>query len=236
MSSLQQFLEKIDEDTVSKFDSIADALMNNYRIEKGSKKYEIVEIEFYLYSKWCKDYITYPRNTEAGRWFFHSSGVDLTFKSEKVTKVEENGKITYEISNDSCLGGILIRGIYDIDKDKYIFGPQKCVDELWDELDAFGENNSMDDYPVLVKHATNGRKLLKCKRCINIDKRIEKITKWAQRLGQTLNEEEAREYDDKLFENEGSYLFRYFNLKPEEDPCKYTKIPSQARPVKTFSV
>lgn len=64
-------------DIQSKFHEIAEKLMYNYIIKKGEARYAIVEIEFYYYSPYHPDIITYPRNLSAGRWFFHQSGVDL---------------------------------------------------------------------------------------------------------------------------------------------------------------
>lgn len=67
------------EDFFAYFEEIARLLMNNFVIAKGNVKYEIVEIEFYLYTPQHPDIITYPRAISAGRWYFHPSGVDLTF-------------------------------------------------------------------------------------------------------------------------------------------------------------
>lgn len=47
----------------------------------------MTDIEFYLYTSSHKDIITYPRNSEAGQCFFHSSGVDISFESNVDTKV-----------------------------------------------------------------------------------------------------------------------------------------------------
>lgn len=109
------------------FSEVAKLLMNNYVISKRGINYEIIEIEFYFFSKKHQDIITYPRGLKAGEWFFHQSGVDLTFES-----------------NTEQFGGILIRGIKRmIPRDKgdsrplLILGPQKCVDELWDAFNAF---------------------------------------------------------------------------------------------------
>lgn len=119
----------------SRFKDIADILMNKCCISKNDKKYEIVEIEFYLFTPDHQDVITYPRKISAGQWFFHPSGVDLTFES-----------------NHEHFGGILIRGIKRlsprVEGDKcqlLIMGPQKCIDELWDNFDAF--NNDKVEYP-----------------------------------------------------------------------------------------
>lgn len=116
---------------VSYFDRIADLIMNHCVIRKDSAEYEIVEIEFYLFADSHKDLITYPRNVEAGRWFFHPSGVDITFSS-----------------NDGKFGGILLRGMRRVSDDKLILGPLKCVDELWDNFDAF--NPDVEEFPRLI--------------------------------------------------------------------------------------
>lgn len=113
------------------FEDIAKLIMNNCIIKKGNDKYEIVEIEFYIFTPEHQDVITYPREAAAGQWFFHQSGVDLTFES-----------------NDKHFGGILIRGIRNIDTGKLSLGPQKCVDLLWDKSDAFSIQNN--EYPIIV--------------------------------------------------------------------------------------
>lgn len=113
------------------FAKIAKILMNNYVIKKGENiSYEIVEIEFYLFDPGHPDVITYPRNCAAGQWFFHQSGVDLTFAS-----------------TTEQFGGILIRGLRKMSDNKLFLGPQKCVNELWDKFDAFKVDSN---YPVLV--------------------------------------------------------------------------------------
>ena len=72
----------------------AKKLMGGHRIVKGNLYYQIAEIEFYFYSPQHPDIITYPRNCMEGLWFFHSSGVDITTKS-----------------NNEEYGGVLIRSI-----------------------------------------------------------------------------------------------------------------------------
>lgn len=120
------------------FSEVAKLLMNNYVISKRGINYEIVEIEFYLFSHKHPDIITYPRNVKAGEWFFHESGVDLTFESKK-----------------DQFGGILIRGIKRMTprvegdpRPLLILGPLKCVDELWDTFNAFQLKDI--DFPLIV--------------------------------------------------------------------------------------
>ena len=63
------------------FKELADALFQNIQIRKGDKYYRFTNIEFYLYNDKHRDIITYPRISDGGEWFFHASGVDITFKS-----------------------------------------------------------------------------------------------------------------------------------------------------------
>lgn len=245
MDKLKEQLEIHDlnwNDAHSKFKKIAENLMCDYIIKKGEKKYAIVEIEFYLYSNNHRDYITYPREIEAGRWFFHSSGVDLTFQSKGISLKYQYGKKQYTLQKDTFFGGILIRGLYKLDSnenDKYILGPQKCVNLLWDNFDALVPSNN--EYPF-IEPASNNDKIAKsnlrwCKRCINIkdEKRLNKISDWIYRLGiNDITDKDKEAYKAKMFDNPDTQLYRFFNLQCGEDPCKFTKIPSTARPSKTF--
>ena len=118
----------------------AKMLMGRYCIKKKDAFYQIAEIEFYYYGPNHRDIITYPRTCSEKQWFFHQSGVDLTIKSN------QNGE-------PIKFGGILIRSIRKYDRGwnylKTICGPQKCVNELFDVLDAFDYNNNLT--PVLVE-------------------------------------------------------------------------------------
>ena len=106
----------------SNFKSIAKNLLNNFVIRKGDKLYRMVEIEFY-YNLTDTAHITYERMTEAGEWFNHDFGVDLTFKS-----------------NEKSYGGILIRSI-ECDG-KFCNGPLKTRALLF-QFDAFGGKNAV---------------------------------------------------------------------------------------------
>lgn len=219
------------------FESIARLLFEKYVIRKGDKKYAIVEIEFYLHSNEHPDYITYPRDVDAGQWLFHPSGVDLTFKSDLKNQTGPR------------FGGILIRGLYRLnsdenEKERYIFGPQKCVYELWDVLNALG--TSADEYPVIVRTVAGDNlqtcEPLSCKRCINIKEadRGSKIKGWTKRLSQYINvkgvyfkeisTEEILRYKEDMFDIADTMLYRYFNLRYVKDPYNFIKIPVAARP------
>lgn len=214
------------EDSQKLFAQIAEELMCNNIICKGDREYAIVEIEFYLYSPTHRDWITYPRNIDAGKWFFHQSGVDLTFGSQ----FEKRDKI---ITEDSVFGGILIRGIYDLKIGKYIFGPQKCVNELWQELDAFDHSK---DYPIIKTISSSCRivNLMCCKRSINIDKE-NKVKYWYKLFGSDIDViNYANDID--IYSDNNKYLYRYFNLRHGEDARKFSEISAKARPSSWYPV
>ncbi len=175
------------------FTDIAVSLMRDHIIQKENNRYAIVEIEFYLYTDDHKDIITYPRMTKAGQWFFHQSGVDLSFESSDI-KLDESGKEEYKLGSKPLFGGILIRAIKPLDsKDATpIWGPQKVVNELWDKFDAFGSGEKI--YPVIVEKSAQDEsaKLYRSKRWINIpaDKLQDRKAYWAKRIGASVSNEE----------------------------------------------
>lgn len=245
MNELETTLRNLDwENPQNSFTSIAQTLMGKYVVKKGNNRYAIIEIEFYLYSNAHQDYIVYPRNIEVGRWFFHQSGVDLTFESNNIhiTKNKEGKKIVTLGSNPQ-FGGILIRGLYKLnptkDEEPYLFGPQKCVNELWDKFNAL--TPSTDEYPIIVntipEDNLNISNLIRCKRCINIKNDIEvrtkKIKEWAKRLGIEISNDK---YQQEMFDNQETQLYRYFNLPNGENPCTLINIPASSRPKKILAV
>lgn len=238
---LKNALINIDWDSPEKcFTSIANLLLGECVIRNGNKRYAIVEIEFYLYSKNHRDYITYPRDIEAGRWFFHQSGVDLTFKSNDISiKKDTKGKEIITLGSHPQFGGILIRGIYKLspikEEERYIFGPQKCVNELWDDFNALV--SATDEYPIIVEATPKDNikisNLIRCKRCININEyRIKKIKEWSERIGVKLFDREIQDYKVEMFDNSDAQRYRFFNLQNEEDPYTFQKIPASSRPKK----
>ena len=131
-----------------KFKEFAESLMNNFQIKKGDNRYWMTEIEFYLFTDEHRDIITYPRRCEAGRWFFHASGVDITFKSSFPNETSETLKKKPFLAKGAVFGGILIREIVPVDDLKRkIFGPIKVCDELFDQFDAFGKP---EHFPEIV--------------------------------------------------------------------------------------
>lgn len=94
---------------------IAETLMNEYCIFNGQHLYRPIEIEFYIYDKEAHaDEHVYQRDAEAGRVFFHKSGMDICFASSM---------------KDGRFGGILIRAL-EREDGKCFGGPRICSYEV----------------------------------------------------------------------------------------------------------
>lgn len=149
------FLLEIDR---NHFKEIANELMNYYCITKNDSRdnseiiYRFAEIEFYLYDSNQPeiDVATYNRNCTCIEWFFHKSGVDITF----VTKCKNN-----ELEQ---FGGILIRSIEIYKRDVtqkrwkqigFIGGPQLSMFEI------FNHCSSMPDIITLPNTFNKSRKI-----------------------------------------------------------------------------
>lgn len=164
-----------------KFQHLASILLHDVAILKGNKKYRLTDIEFYFYCPTHQDIITYPRNSKAGEWFFHSSGVDLSFESNvPMSEKASTGKPMPCLTSDSAFGGILIRGIKHIDcftdnlEEKYkLNGPMKVCEELFDKFDAF---DNPDDFPRIILEKHNATSHIKSSHRVNL-KSASKTTK-----------------------------------------------------------
>ena len=69
---------------IDDFARIADDLMNRWILKCEGSQYRITEIEFYFQSDSHNDMYTHAHKLqkETGRWYFHGSGVDLSFGSD----------------------------------------------------------------------------------------------------------------------------------------------------------
>lgn len=151
------------------FDDIAKILLNKVAICKGEKIFYIKDIEFYLYENNHRDIVTYPRICKAGQWFFHPSGIDISFESSVDVKNNDYELFQPILRDDAFFGGVLIRAIYPADKVpsdacKYsLDGPHKVEWALFDCFDAFNETTN---FPHLIEcehkieHITKPRKNL----------------------------------------------------------------------------
>lgn len=106
--------DKIDDS----FARIANDLMNNWLLKIESKIYRITEIEFYYKSEFHNDAYTHGHEFQKvkEKWYFHGSGIDITFGTNETS------------------GGILIRAIYNIKDDNYIYGPLNCATEIFNAV------------------------------------------------------------------------------------------------------
>lgn len=136
------------------FYEIAKILLNKVAICKGEKIFYIKDIEFYLYENNHRDIVTYPRICKAGQWFFHPSGIDISFESSVDVKSNDYELFQPILRENAFFGGVLIRAIYPADKApadacKYnLDGPHKVEWALFDCFDAF---NEITDFPHLIE-------------------------------------------------------------------------------------
>ncbi|MDE6629895.1 MAG: hypothetical protein K2K11_00525 [Bacteroidales bacterium] len=190
---------------------IVSNLMSNYVIQKGSDLYEIIEAEFYYYSHSHPDITVYERKMDGGRYFFHQSGVDITFKSH----IEEiNGKID---SQKSAFGGILIRSLKRISRNnvcEFILGPLNCVNHLWDNFNAL-EQPSVSEYPCLKFQTIEGALIEAEKRFYPVKE--EQKEKKLNSLNSKFDEVVEKDLDCWL---NRKYRFVRSNIKPDEKALK----------------
>lgn len=114
----------IEKETKEEFEQIAKVLFDNYAIVNHQSTFRLIDIEFYWNSKNHPDKSTYERkyvDPKQGEWFFHYSGVDIALKNEKI----------------GGYGGILIRGIYDINEKRPYKGPMICRMKLFSGTSVF---------------------------------------------------------------------------------------------------
>lgn len=135
-NSLNEFLIDLklvclSEDIEKSFDTIAYSLTNFLVLRVNDKLYRITEIEIYYFNnKSHPDPYVHKddRQTTQAKWYFHSSGVDITFGEWD----EEKRKRIY--------AGILIRGVKDIEESRYIDGPLNVVSEIFDQFGHINNN------------------------------------------------------------------------------------------------
>lgn len=113
--------------TPEEFERIAQTLFDKYAIQTKDTIYRMIELEFYWNSPTHKDNATYKRlhvDPKQGDWFFHYSGVDIALRNDAI----------------GGYGGILIRGLYDINAKKIIRGPMVCAMKLFSGYNAFSKS------------------------------------------------------------------------------------------------
>lgn len=122
---------EIDEDQLeSSFKKIAHSLFKDFQIVANKNIYRFLEIEFYYHSERNPDPHTYKalKQKTKGHWYFHYSGIDITFGSE------------------NSYGGILIRSIGKVNSEKPvefepICGPLRVKNEILNNFDLVTDKN-----------------------------------------------------------------------------------------------
>jgi hypothetical protein len=102
----------------NQFEDIARNLFSEYELVAGNKIYELCELEFYYNSSDHDDPYIHGDEMQKtnSQWYFHGSGIDITLGC----------------SENNSYGGILIRGIKDIENfSKFISGPLLVAKELF---------------------------------------------------------------------------------------------------------
>ena len=129
-------------------ENLVTSLMENFVIIKGDSYYEIADAEFYFFAPYHQDITVYDRELGPGRFFFHDSGFDISFKSHVTWTDKMKEKIIDR--DNSIFGGILVSALIkkDLKGEKTIIqGPKLCMWELWDSFNAFERVSA--EYPVL---------------------------------------------------------------------------------------
>ena len=175
------------------FDIIAEKVMCEYQISKNGINYDILEVEFYYFDKNHKDIITYPRTIECGRWFFHASGIDVSFRSICEEKFSKSGD-----AKENFFGGILIRSLLKNGKE-VISGPLKCSWELFDSFNAFAF--SPEEFPVITEKTDINRPS------------VYKTTRWIPYKKDSAESRYKQNYNS--FIEFLSYPYRYYIKHPE---------------------
>jgi len=128
------------ESTILKsFEEIATELINQYCISVESKKYRILELEFYFYhEEKFRDCFTYRKEEQKtnGEWYFHYSGIDITFGSKhswggillrSIGEMDDNNKITNVICGPLKLKNVLLNNFHSIFQDSITFKLEKII-------------------------------------------------------------------------------------------------------------
>lgn len=165
IKNLKEILENTQNFNVEQdLKEIADILLNKIYIKKGENHYKIISAELYIYNSTHLDPAVYERNCKAGMWYFHNSGVDISFKSF-------SEKCNDKIAKNSYFGGILLRGIkpvnFEYSSKKDISDmPLNVLDELFDAFSAF--EISTNEFPKIVDRKNYGDEKISYKKRKNI--------------------------------------------------------------------
>ncbi len=205
--------ESTEKEIKQRFDNIAEILVSDVAIQKGSSIYCFAEFEFYFYNKNHQDIITHPRICNAMKWYVNDfGGIDLSFESHVDTKEvrnSQNKKVAKPILNENAyFGGILIRELKEINTNQDLKGPLACA-ELFRVHDAVRNDN---DYPILVETSTGFAPNNNPNERLNLRKRSQKEADKVKSLLSNYangNDEELIKNMTSIFEKYEKQLYRY---------------------------
>ena len=112
------------------FEDIAEQILNYYILDINENKYRITNIEFYYYNKNIHQDINshslkYQRAKErqllSAKWYLHKISINENFNYKG---------IDYTFGDGENYGGILIKEVMALNKDRTIFTQSKFIDEL----------------------------------------------------------------------------------------------------------
>lgn len=222
-SSIEELFDAMKDPSQVGYDEIAINLIQNFCIEKQEEdsfgkrdvRFNIAELEIYLYNKENDDWPTYNRDCLAGQWFVHKSGVDIAFQTIR------EGKELIQF------GGVLIRGlerIVDGKVEAYIGGPQRCLSELF--------NSSYGMPKLCFSHSEEKHSINKTKR-VNVSLDMETETqlryfrhipasKWNAPQVAITTKREKKQYF--VYKKESVVKYAYAPEKINEDEFEGTKV------------
>jgi len=163
-------------DPFNDFKKIAESLIIDSVLVVGESKYQFTALEFYYLNVKDDHADVYSHKhryqTKSGQWYFHGSGLDITF------------------GDNDTYGGILIRGLKDLEKNTFINGPLLCVQEIFQ---SFGGIDNKEKASFYIQDLP----------CDEMDLHIEKEpVYYSKRVG--LNQ--AKDTDGRFYNG----LYRFF--------------------------
>jgi hypothetical protein len=119
MNIQKELTQPINSKPEKHFKHLANFLFDEVSLVAGRTSYRFTELEFYFFeeSEHEDPYVhRHVLQKKSGTWYFHGSGLDITFGSEQQH------------------GGILIRGLHRAEEPSFISGPLNVVTELFDKI------------------------------------------------------------------------------------------------------
>lgn len=114
-----RFILEPEADLSTQFSALAEELFCNWVLEKGIRRYAVIEAEFYartLNDTHADPFVhNLPVQQKFGHWFLHSSGIDLT------------------LGRDNLYFSVFIRGIRSLDDNTCYAGPWRVFQQLFED-------------------------------------------------------------------------------------------------------